>query len=66
MAKLKLAVSLSPIAAQIDKAEKKLKSFRPSVSAASQKAIDLDIKKLKKVRAQVASLCHKMTHAIQP
>ena len=48
MAKRKLEVTLTPIATQIDKARAKMESLRPKVSAADKKAIDLEIKKLKK------------------
>jgi hypothetical protein len=66
MAKPKLEVSLSPIATQIDKAAKKLKSLRSSVSSADQKKIDLEIKELLKVRKGLAAFCKRMTHAFKP
>ena len=50
MAKTKLKASLSPIAAQIDKTAVQLKSLRSQASSAGQKKIDLEIKKLKKIR----------------
>jgi hypothetical protein len=66
MAKQKLEVSLSPIAAQIDKAATKLKSLRPRVSSADQKKIDLEIKELQKVRKGLAAFCRRMTHSFKP
>ena len=67
MAKKKLEISLSPIAAQIDKAGKKLKSLRSQVSTSDQKKIDLEIKDLKKIRAVVVKACGgRMTHAFSP
>jgi hypothetical protein len=66
MAKLKLEISLSPIAAQIDKAKKKLESLRPRVSAADQKDIDLEIKELLKCRKELAAFCRRMTHSFKP
>jgi hypothetical protein len=61
MAKTKLKASLSPIAAQIDKTAAQLKSLRSQASSAGQKKIDLEIKKLKKVRKGLAAICHNMT-----
>jgi hypothetical protein len=66
MAKPKLEISLSPIAAQIDKAKKKMESLRPRVSAADQKDIDLEITELLKCRKELAAFCRKMTHAFKP
>ncbi|MGA2428689.1 MAG: hypothetical protein ABSH13_09310 [Candidatus Acidiferrum sp.] len=61
MAKPKLKASLSPIAAQIDKTAMQLKSLRPKASSAGQRKIDLDIRKLKKIRKGLAAICHNMT-----
>ena len=66
MAKAKLEVKLLPIAAQIDKAQAKMESLRPKVSAADQKAIDLEIKKLEKFRKELAEFCGRMTHGFNP
>lgn len=67
MAKKKLEISLSPIAAQIDKAEKQLKSLRSQVSASDQRKIDLEIKDLKKIRTVVVKACGgRMTHVFSP
>jgi hypothetical protein len=66
MAKPRLEISLSPIAAQIDKAQKKLKSLRPRVSAADQKDIDLEIKELLKCRKEIVAFCGRMTHIFKP
>jgi hypothetical protein len=67
VAKKKLEISLSPIAAQIDKAKKKLKSLRSQVSTSDQKKIDLEIKDLKKIRGVVVKACGgRMTHAFSP
>jgi len=66
MAKAKLEVKLLPIAAQIDKAQAKMESLRPKVSAADKKAIDLEIKKLKKFRKELAEFCGRMTHGFNP
>ncbi len=67
MAKRKLGVSLSPIAAQIDKAEKNLRKLKPRVSPADRKKIDLEIKDLKKIRKAVAKACGgKMTPGLSP
>jgi len=66
MAKPKLKISLSPIAAQIDKAQKKLESLRPRVSAADQKDIDLEIKDLRKCRKGITAFCGSMTHIFKP
>lgn len=66
MAKAKLEVSLSPIAAQIDQVTKKLKALRPRVAKADQKKIDLEIKVLLKARKGLAALCHNMTSAFTP
>ena len=66
MAKRKLEVTLTPIAAQIDKARATMKSLRPSVSRADQKAIDLEIKKLSKFRKELADFCGRMTHGFKP
>jgi hypothetical protein len=61
MAKPKLKASLSPIAAQIDKTTMQLKSLRPKASSAGQKKVDLEIKKLKKIRKELAMICRRMT-----
>jgi hypothetical protein len=67
MAKKKLVVSLSPIKKQIQAAEKSLRSFKPQVSAADRKRIDLDIKNLKAALAAMAKVCHgTMTHGFAP
>jgi hypothetical protein len=66
MAKRKLEVTLTPIATQIGKAQAKMKSLKPRVSVADQKAIDLEIKKLEKFRKELAEFCGRMTHGFKP
>jgi hypothetical protein len=62
MAKRKVEkVLLSPIAAQIDKVHKRLKSLRPRVSKADQAKIDLEIEELRTFRKELAGFCRKMT-----
>jgi hypothetical protein len=62
MAKRKVEkVLLSPIATQIDKAHKKLKSLRPRVSKEDQTKIDLEIAELLTFRKDLAAFCKKMT-----
>jgi cell division septal protein FtsQ len=59
MAKLK--VRFSPIAAQIRKVVKKLKSIRARVSAADQKTIDLELRDLKECNKTLSSRCFRMS-----
>jgi hypothetical protein len=66
MAKRKLEITLTPIATQIDKAQAKMKSLRPKVSAADKKAIDLELEKLKKFKKELADFCGRMTHPFDP
>jgi hypothetical protein len=66
MAKRKLEITLTPIARQIDKARAKMESLRPKVSAADKRAIDREIKKLKKCRKELAEFCGTMTHPFKP
>jgi hypothetical protein len=67
MAKKKLVVSLAPIKVQIRKAEQSLRKLRPKVSAAGKKQIELDIKELQGVLAQLTKGCKGiMTHAFEP
>jgi hypothetical protein len=62
MAKRKIQkVLLSPIATQIDKVHKKLKTLRPRVSEADQEKIDLEIKELLTFRKDLAGFCKRMT-----
>ena len=62
MAKRKVEkVLLSPIATQIDKVRKRLKSLRPRVSKADQEKIDLEIKELLKFRKDLVGYCKRMT-----
>jgi cell division septal protein FtsQ len=60
MAKRKLRVRFSPIAAQIKKVAKKLKSIRARVSAADQKTIDLELRDLKQCKKNLSSRCLRM------
>jgi len=57
MAKKKLEVSLSPIAAQIDKATKTLKKLKPRVSRKEVRALDSRLKDLLGLRALVVKIC---------
>jgi hypothetical protein len=57
MAKPKLKISLSAIAKEIVKAEKALKKLETRVSAADQKKIKLEIKKLGKVNRELLASC---------
>jgi hypothetical protein len=62
MAKRKVEkVLLSPIATQIDKVHKRLKSLRPRVSKADRDKIDLEIEELVNFRKELAGFCRKMT-----
>ncbi len=62
MAKRKVEkVLLSPIAAEIEKVRKRLKSLQPRVSKKDQKKIDLEVKKLLKFRVDLAGYCRRMT-----
>lgn len=60
MAKRKLKVRFSPIAAQIKKVAKKLKSIRARVSAADQKTIDLELRDLKECNKTLSARCLRM------
>jgi hypothetical protein len=55
MAKVKF--TLHGVAAEIRKAEKKLRSIRSKVSKADQKKIDLDLRVLEKSYRQIRILC---------
>jgi hypothetical protein len=57
MAKPKLKISLSAIAKEIVKAEKALKKLETRVSAADQKKIKLEIKKLGKFNRELLASC---------
>ena len=63
MTKRKLKVSFSPIATQIEKTAKKLKSIRARVSAPDQKTIDLELRDLKRCYSMLSSLCYRMNRA---
>jgi hypothetical protein len=60
MAKRKLEVRFSPIATQIKKVAKKLKSIRARVSPADQKTIDLELRDLKQCNKTLSSRCLRM------
>jgi predicted deacetylase len=62
MARRKLTVRFSPIATQIKKVAKKLKSIRARVSAADQKTIDLELRDLKQCNKTLSSGCFRMNH----
>ena len=62
MAKRKLTVRFSPIATQIKKVAKKLKSIRARVSAADQKTIDLQLRDLIQCNKKLSSGCLRMNH----
>jgi hypothetical protein len=67
MAKKPLVVSLAPIKVQIKKAEQSLRKLKPKVSAADKKQIDLNIKELQSVLAQLTKGCKGiMTHGFRP
>jgi hypothetical protein len=67
MARKKLEISLSPIAVQIDKAAKKLRSLKSKVSTADRRKIESEIKDLTKIRAVVVKVCGgRMTRAFLP
>jgi hypothetical protein len=67
MAKKKLEVSLSPIAAQIDKATKTLKKLKPRVSKKEVRALESGLKDLLGIRALVVKACRsRMTIAFLP
>jgi hypothetical protein len=53
----RLAVELSSIAREIDKATGKLKSIRSRVDVKARKKIDLDLKGLKECRKMLAKSC---------
>jgi cell division septal protein FtsQ len=60
MAKRKLTVRFSPIAAQIKKVAKKLKSIRARVSAADQITIDLELRDLTRCNKTLSLRCRRM------
>ncbi len=57
MAKRKVNVRFSPIATQIKKVEKKLKSIRARVSDTDQRAIDLELRDLKRCQKMLNAFC---------
>jgi hypothetical protein len=67
MAKKKLEVSLSPIAAHIYNATKKLKKLKPRVSKKELRALESGLKDLLGIRALVVKACRsRMTIAFLP
>ncbi len=57
MVRRKLNVRFSPIATQIKKVAKKLKSIRARVSDSDQRAIDLELRDLKRCQKMLSALC---------
>jgi hypothetical protein len=67
MAKKKLEVSLSPIAAEIDKAAEKLRNLKSRVSPADRLKVASELKDLLQIRKLVANACGKrMTREFLP
>lgn len=57
MARRNLNVRFSPIATQIKKVAKKLKSIRARVSDKDQRAIDLELRDLRRCQKMLNALC---------
>jgi hypothetical protein len=67
MAKKKLEVSLSPIAAQIDKATKTIKALKRGAPKADQQSINSALNDLLEIRALVVKACGgRMTRVFLP
>lgn len=67
MAPKPVKVKIPNLTTDFQRAIKILTKAKPKVSAAAQKQINLEIKKLNSLEEQVNSLCKsKMTHAFDP